>query len=77
MSKSKPYPVEDIQALYDDAIGYSDELSDNALTFLSDIEDKIDYCEKEEIANIMLTDAQYSWLDNLANWDMNRGGNYD
>lgn len=71
-SKFKPYKTEQVQTLYDEAINYYDRISENARTFLDDIESKLDFAVEEEVGNIMLSDSQYSWLVSISEGDAER-----
>lgn len=61
------YPVDDIEELVEQALSSFTRRSDNAEAFLDDMQEKIDFCNEEEVSNISLTDRQYSWLCSLAN----------
>ena len=70
------YPIDEIQDLYDEAVENYDDISDNAQSFLDDLEGKLDFATEEEVGNIRLSDAQYSWLKNIAAGEANRSNRW-
>lgn len=66
-----------VRELFDDAEQHRGDISDEAESFLDDIEDKLKFCEDEGLDSITLTDKQFEWLEALADWDNQRSDFYD